>query len=128
MTGGEYFFKEGCFITELHNTAADPAVSVARARVAPGCTTRWHLLTGIRERYLILQGSGQVEIGDAGPRTVGPGDTVLIEPGIRQRITNTGSSDLLFLAVCTPRFVGEAYTDIEDELSLAGRKGSSPVQ
>ena len=49
----EYYFEEGCYITELHNRADDPAVSVARARVPPGVTTRWHTLGGITERYVI---------------------------------------------------------------------------
>ena len=43
-TATEYFFAEGCFITEWWNTLADEAVSVARARVKPGVTTRWHRL------------------------------------------------------------------------------------
>ena len=46
----EYFFAEGCFITEWWNTSADEAVSVARARVEPGATTRWHRLRGATER------------------------------------------------------------------------------
>ena len=113
MDQQEYYFEEGCFITELHNTANDAAVSVARARVRPGETTRWHRLQGICERYLILEGSGVVEIGEATPRMIGPGETVVIPPGIRQRITNTASGDLIFLAVCTPRFMPEAYEDVE---------------
>ena len=113
MDQQEYYFEEGCFITELHNTANDAAVSVARARVRPGETTRWHRLQGICERYLILEGSGVVEIGEATPRMIGPGETVVIPPGIRQRITNTASCDLIFLAVCTPRFMPEAYEDVE---------------
>ena len=32
----EYYFDEGCFILELSNSAADPDVSIARARVKPG--------------------------------------------------------------------------------------------
>ena len=111
----EYFFKEGCFITELHNTPDDPMVSEARARVAPGRTTRWHSLEGIEERYLITEGCGRVEIGDHPPQEVGPGDTVLIPSGYRQRITNTCPTDLIFLAVCTPRFVPPAYRDLESE-------------
>ena len=114
MTTNEYYFEEGCFIKELHNTANDPAVSVARARVRPGETTRWHRLAGICERYVIVEGTGVVEIGEAAPVAVGPGDTVIIPPGIRQRITNTGSGDLIFLAVCTPRFVPQAYEDVEE--------------
>ena len=109
----EYFFKEGCFVLELHNTAADPAVSVARVRVAPGDTTRWHGVRGIHERYLSLEGNALAEIGPEPPFAVRPGDVVRIPPGVRQRITNTGTSDLIFLAVCTPRFVAEAYQDLE---------------
>lgn len=105
----EYWFHEGCYITELSNIPADPAVSIARARVAPGTTTRWHRLHDITERYLVLEGEGRVEVGDGLRETVGPGDTVHIPPLVRQRITNTGATDLVFLAICTPRFVAEAY-------------------
>lgn len=115
MGQDEYFFKEGCFIVELHNSADDPAVSVARARVEPGRTTRWHSLEGICERYLLLAGRGRVEVGSAAPREVGAGDMVLVPEGCRQRITNTGVVDLVFLAVCTPRFTVEAYHDLEDD-------------
>jgi len=109
----EYFFAEGCFITEWWNTSADEAVSVARARVKPGVTTRWHRLRDATERYLILEGRGRVEVGDGPPEDVGPGDVVLIPPETRQRIANTGGADLLFLAVCTPRFTLAGYEDAE---------------
>lgn len=102
--------EERCHIVELSNGADDPAVSIARARVEPGVTTRWHRLRGIAERYVILEGSGRVELGDALARDVGPGDVVLIPPECAQRITNTGSSDLIFLAICTPRFEWGAYS------------------
>ena len=58
MMQDEYYFEEGCFITELHNSPDDPAVSVARARVEPGRTTRWHCLATIRERYVMIEGCG----------------------------------------------------------------------
>jgi len=57
----EYYFAEGCFITEAWNVPTDAAVSVARARVESGVTTRWHRLHGVTERYLILEGQGRVE-------------------------------------------------------------------
>ena len=114
MNPKEYYFKEGCFITELHNNPDDPAVSVARARVEPGRTTRWHSLEDIVERYLLVEGSGRVEIGTEAGRDVGPNDAVLIPAGCRQRITNTGQGDLVFLAICTPRFVASAYRDREE--------------
>lgn len=109
----ERFFAEGCFIAERWNSTADPDVSVARARVEPGVTTRWHRLRGVTERYLILEGRGRVEVGDGPPEDVGPGDVVLIPPETRQRIANTGEADLIFLAVCTPRFTLAGYEDAE---------------
>lgn len=42
----EFYTPEKCFITELSNTADDPDVSIARARIEPGVTTRWHQLKG----------------------------------------------------------------------------------
>ena len=111
----EFYTTERCYINELSNCAADPEISIARARVQPGVATRWHRLNGITERYVILEGSACVEIGSLAPQQVGPGDVVLIPPECRQHITNNGEQDLTFLALCTPRFHQEAYEDIDDE-------------
>lgn len=105
----EYYFDEGCFINELSNSADDPAVSIARARVEVGQVTQWHSLIDITERYVILEGSGRVELGSSAPQDVTTGDIVIIPPGVPQRIENTGKDDLLFLAICTPRFQQSAY-------------------
>lgn len=110
----EYWFPEGCHILELSNSPHDPALSIARARVPAGGATRWHRLAGMTERYVVLEGRGRVEVGDLPPREVGPGDVVLIPPGCRQRIANTGPADLVFLALCTPRFTPAAYEDLGD--------------
>ena len=59
---------------------------MARARVTPGVTTTWHRVRETWERYLILSGTGVVEVGDLSPTPVAPGDVVLIPPGVRQRI------------------------------------------
>lgn len=110
----EFFFDEGCYILEVGNSVADPACSIARARVAPGNTTRWHQLEGVTERYLIIAGQGRVEVGDLAPQTVCPGDLVIIPARMRQRITNLGNEDLVFYAICTPRFTPECYRDVEE--------------
>ena len=110
----EYYFAEGCFITELSNSAEDPGVSIARARLEPGKTTRWHRLHGIVERYVIVEGEGVVEVGGLPAKAVATGDVVIIPAQERQRISNTGSGDLVFLAICTPRFSDQAYEDLDD--------------
>ena len=81
--------------------------------MTPGVTTHWHRLIGIAERYVIVEGRGSVEVGDRAAQIVGPGDVVLIPAECRQRIRNVGESDLVFLAICTPRFVQSAYEDLE---------------
>ena len=109
----EYFFVEGCHITEWWNSPHDAEVSVARARVEPGVTTRWHRLRGVTERYLILEGQGRVEIGDGWIENTGSGAVVFIPAGVCQRITNIGLTPLVFLALCTPRFTPACYEDLE---------------
>ena len=110
----EFYTPERCFIVEVSNSSDDPEVSIARARVELGQTTCWHRLVGVTERYIVLRGSGRVEVGELAAQDVQPGDVVLIPPSCRQRIANTGSEDLIFLAVCTPRFNSEAYEALED--------------
>ena len=111
--GAEFYTAEGCFVNELSNSDADPEASIARIRLPPHATTRWHRVIGTTERYVILSGAGRVEVGNLAPQVVGPGDAVIIPPGCRQRIASLGNEDLVFLAICTPRFRPEAYEDID---------------
>ena len=70
-------------------------------------------LRGTAERYVILAGAGKVEVGSLPAQEVGPGDVVLIPAGTRQRIACLGNEDLVFLAICTPRFRPDVYEDLE---------------
>ncbi|MGI8740510.1 MAG: cupin domain-containing protein [Gammaproteobacteria bacterium] len=109
----EYRTDERCLILELLNTPDDPDVSVARARVEAGVTTKRHCVIGTEERYVILQGAGRMLIDEAPARNVGPGDTLRIPACAGQAIVNTGASDLVFLCVCTPRFDWRNYRSLE---------------
>jgi mannose-6-phosphate isomerase-like protein (cupin superfamily) len=109
----EFLTPERCHILETYNTATDESLSIARARVEPGITTAWHVLEHTIERYIIAEGRGRVEIGDLLASDVGPGDVLVILPGTRQRIANTGTTDLIFYCVCTPRFQQSNYRSLE---------------
>ena len=110
----EYFFDiEGCYIDEVSNDSIDPELSIAKVRVKAGVTTNWHKLSGTTERYYILSGMGVVDVGDALPRQVSAGDVVIIPSMARQRINNNGNEDLIFLALCTPRFELKNYQNAE---------------
>lgn len=109
----EFMTDERCSITELLNLPENPDGSLALARVAPGVTTRLHRLAGTVECYVILAGTGIVEVGGA-RAVVAPGDRVVIPAGVSQRITATGRETLEFHCLCTPRFRPENYTDLGD--------------
>ena len=106
----EFYTEERCWILEVWR---DDAVTVARARVAPGVTTKAHLLRGVVERYLIIEGKGIVRIGGKAPEEVGPGEVVTIPPQVSQSITNSGSSDLIFYCIWTPPFTQSCYQSLE---------------
>ncbi|MGC3965023.1 MAG: cupin domain-containing protein [Rhodocyclaceae bacterium] len=110
----EYFFEEGCFVSEWSNSPSDASLSIAHIRVPAGVTTQWHRLDGIAERYVILGGVGRVEVGVEPAVRVEVGDVVVIPSGERQRIHNAGPDDLVFLALCTPRFRPQAYVALSD--------------
>jgi mannose-6-phosphate isomerase-like protein (cupin superfamily) len=103
---------ERCEITETLNLDASPEASLALARVAHGVTTQLHAVEGTIERYVIVSGSGVMEVGGE-TAAVGPGDRVIVPAGVPQRVSNTGAGDLVFWCLCTPRFRQEAYRDLE---------------
>jgi mannose-6-phosphate isomerase-like protein (cupin superfamily) len=109
----EYYFEEDCYILESWNREADPALSIARARVEPGIRTRSHALDGVIERYLIVEGRGEVLLGEGPAQPVQPGDVVVVPAGTPQSIRNTGETDLVFYALCTPRFTPACYRRLE---------------
>ena len=108
----EVWTSERCFIAELVNEPDWPEVSLARCRVEPGMTTELHALD-VLEIYVIERGCGLMRVGEEDPFPVGPGSAVTIPLQVPQQITNTGSVDLVFLCVCTPRFSQDCYTSLE---------------
>ena len=102
---------ERCFITENYSVEN---ISIAQARVKPGITTLAHHLIGVNEIYLIISGKGQVDVGDLEPTKVTSGDLIVIPAGCSQRISNIGTTDLVFYCVCTPKFTAECYCDEEE--------------
>ncbi|MCH8474723.1 MAG: cupin domain-containing protein [Opitutales bacterium] len=107
----EYYFKEGCYISEWWNSPADPDCSIARVRLPSGETTLPHILRNTVERYVLLEGEGLFRSGGK-KEALGVGDVIWIEAETVQSIENTGSRDLIFLAICTPRFEEKNYRDV----------------
>lgn len=111
----EFLTEEGCYIVELRNCEEDRECSIARARVRPGVMTTLHYLRGIAERYVIVEGDGEVEVDGGKMVKVSAFDVVHIRAGVSQRIRNIGATDLIFLCICTPRFRQDVYVDAGDK-------------
>jgi mannose-6-phosphate isomerase-like protein (cupin superfamily) len=107
----EYFFDEGCHILEILNDPIHNDLSIARARVESGVETDLHALSETIERYVIISGQGLATI-DGVKYSVKENDVIVIGKDVSQKIRNTTESDLVFLAICTPRFIKDCYQEI----------------
>src|SRR6478609_2389104 len=99
----EFEIEERSFIVEMLSSQHDPSCSIARARVKPGITTALHAVRATVERYIILQGEGEVTVGNRAPERVRAMDVVWIDKDEAQKIRNVSDvEDLVFLCICTP--------------------------
>lgn len=100
-----YVTRDGSGIRELmhpdHHAVTQQ--SLAEATVEPGGQTRLHRHGLTEELYHILEGQGEMTLGDR-RFTVQGGDTVCIVPGTSHRISNTGEQVLRFLCCCSPAY------------------------
>ena len=80
--------------------------SLAHARVGPGDSTLPHRLRESSEVYYILSGTGIMHI-DTEMAPVREGQAIYIPPGSVQFIENTGTGDLVTLAIVDPMWQEE---------------------
>ena len=113
ISSPEFWTDERCFITECLNSEEVPEFSLAVARVKPSVTTQLHSLRDTKEIYIIRKGTGLVLVGKK-ELEVSIGDSIIIPANTPQRITNlSDSEDLEFYCHCSPRFVPDAYENLE---------------
>jgi mannose-6-phosphate isomerase-like protein (cupin superfamily) len=77
--------------------------SLAEIRHPPGTASDEHYHTEAEEVYYVLTGSGAVRI-DSETHDLGPGDVVVIVPGQRHKVRQTGEDDLVLLVTCVPAY------------------------
>jgi mannose-6-phosphate isomerase-like protein (cupin superfamily) len=99
---------DGSLLAELLHPDKVPGAqrlrcSVAHAIVPRGESTLPHALKNSTELYYILEGSGEIHIGSQSA-PVHAGQIILIPRGRKQYIRNTGSGDLVFLCIVTPKW------------------------
>jgi len=100
-----FITKDGSEIRELlaHRNSSIRKQSLAEARIAPGQTTTPHYHPESEEIYFVLEGSGEMRIGDE-VREVHAGDAIAIPPGAVHQIRNSGDVTLKILCCCAPGY------------------------
>jgi mannose-6-phosphate isomerase-like protein (cupin superfamily) len=91
--------KDGSTIREYHHTSVQ---SLAEASLEPGAATRRHYHARSEEIYLVVEGSGLLEV-DAETREVTAGDAIVLPPGSWHELTAHGTGVRL-LCCCVPPY------------------------
>jgi mannose-6-phosphate isomerase-like protein (cupin superfamily) len=78
--------------------------SLAEATVNPGEETLEHYHLRSEELYYFVAGSGRMRLGDTDEAEVVAGDCVVIPPGTRHKLWNTGTEPLVLLCCCAPAY------------------------
>jgi mannose-6-phosphate isomerase-like protein (cupin superfamily) len=106
---------DGGIIRELaasrNSSARKQSLAEATIPVGEAVTEHYHKVT--EEFYYILNGTGVMKI-EGEEREVGAGDTVIILPGQRHKITNNGQIPLVLLACCSPEWTAEDQVLVRD--------------
>jgi mannose-6-phosphate isomerase-like protein (cupin superfamily) len=103
-----FITKDGSKIREIFhpNNSSIKTMSLAEAEIPPDKTTKYHYHKKSDEIYLILQGSGVIEI-EGKKRKVRENDCILIRVGTKHRIKNVGDDKLRILCSCRPPYSHE---------------------
>jgi mannose-6-phosphate isomerase-like protein (cupin superfamily) len=102
-----FITADGSSIRELAGIPSGNSAqqSLAEATVPPGSETVEHFHKVSEEIYSFTAGAGRMRLGDE-EADVRAGDTVVIPPGTRHKLWNTGTEPLVLLCCCAP-----AYSD-----------------
>ena len=103
-----FITADGSSIRELAGVPTGNAAnqSLAEATVPPGRATIEHFHRTSEEIYLFTQGMGRMRLGDE-EGAVRAGDAVVIAPGVRHKLVNTGPEPLVLLCCCSPAYSHE---------------------
>ena len=96
---------DGSEIREVVGRVSLPAQnqSLAEATVPHGGETQEHFHRSSEELYVFTEGTGRIRVGEE-ERDVQAGDTVVLPPGTKHKLWNTGDGPLRLLCCCSPAY------------------------
>jgi mannose-6-phosphate isomerase-like protein (cupin superfamily) len=100
-----FITADGSSIRELAGIPSGNSVnqSLAEATVPPGGETFEHFHRVSEEIYHFSSGTGRMRLGSE-ETAVRAGDTVVIAPGLKHKLWNTGEEPLVLLCCCSPAY------------------------
>lgn len=100
-----FITKDGSEIRELlaYRNSVIQKQSLAEAIVPAATVTQFHYHPITEEIYFILDGTGEVRLGELW-YPVKPGDSIPIPPGTPHQIRASVADDLRFLCCCVPAY------------------------
>ncbi len=103
-----FLTKDGSSIREILSpeNSGLKRQSLAEATLPPGGATAEHIHPAAEEIYFILKGNAEMRVAEK-TANVRAGDAIVLPPGTRHQIVNTGDSDLIFLCICVPAYSHE---------------------
>jgi|TARA_B110000037_G_scaffold29139_1_gene34748 mannose-6-phosphate isomerase-like protein (cupin superfamily) len=87
-------------------------MSMAEITIPPGVKVPPHYHQVIEETYFILEGEGEMELGDE-KRTMSAGEAVVILPNERHTIANKTDKPLKMYVTCVPAWTFEESVFVE---------------
>jgi mannose-6-phosphate isomerase-like protein (cupin superfamily) len=107
--------KDGSEIREWAGRVATgtDAQSLAEASLPPGGATTEHYHPIAEELYLVTAGTGRLRIEDE-ERDIAAGDCIVIPPGARHKLFNSGNDVLRVVCACAPAYSHEDTVLTED--------------
>ncbi|MET0557327.1 MAG: cupin domain-containing protein [Solirubrobacterales bacterium] len=84
-------------------------------RLEPGQASTRHRHPQSEELYVLLEGTGRVRIGDEEPLTLGPLDSLLVEPPTTRQPFNDTDADQLWLVVGAPPEAVSSTLEMSEE-------------
>jgi len=102
--------------TDLAKQLQASALGARLWRLGPGQASTRHRHRNEEELYVLLEGSGRVRIDDGEPLTLGPLDTLLVEPGSVRQLFNDTEADQLWLVAGAPPEVANTLEMSEEQL------------
>jgi len=91
---------DGWFLLERHD------LSVIQERVSPEECEKRHYHQKSTQMFYILRGNAVME-RDGARCEMGEGDSIVVEPGVAHKFMNTGSADIMFLVISSPKSHGD---------------------